>query len=66
MFAEPPVGVQLYVYDPVPPVALTVADPVDPPQREGVTEEVGTISLGSVTVTTLEVEHEFTSVTVTV
>ena len=64
--ALPPLGAQLYVYEPVPPVALAVAVPVLPEQEEGVDVALALIADGCVMVVTCVVVQLFASVTVTV
>ena len=64
----PPEGVQLYVYPPEPPLAVTVADPFVPPKQEtfvvAVIFAVGAPALAMVVVAVRV--HPFASVTVTV
>jgi hypothetical protein len=66
--AVPPVGVQTYVYVPVPPVPLTVAVPFDPLSQETFVcaAAVATKAVGCVTVKLCEAVHPLASVVVTV
>jgi hypothetical protein len=64
---DPPVGSQLYVYVPVPPVTAIVADPLLTPQFAGVILlVVTTMAVGLVIVTVVELLHPPASETVTV
>ena len=64
----PPEGDQLYVYPPLPPLALTVADPLLPPLQVTLLMEdiVATIAAGCVIVAVVLAVQLCASVTVTV
>jgi len=66
--AVPPEGDQEYVYEPVPPLTLTVAEPLVPPLQETLicAEAEVTRAAGCMIVKLCVAVHEFASVTVTV
>jgi hypothetical protein len=62
----PPLGDHAYVYGVVPPVGVTVAEPVLPPKQSTGDELAEVVSTGGCVITTEEVDvHPLRSVTVT-
>jgi hypothetical protein len=64
--AVPPDGAHAYVYEGVPPLADTVADPLLPPHAAGVEETDAVIAEGSVMLNVPVAEHPLASVIVQV